>query len=104
MQAMAVSLLPFAALSIDEKKANDLALQKFGGAYGVGAKLLGKMGFGTADGFAGGLGRTGQGIAEPVEPVTTKGEWRGGGYVRVSSTSAPQVGWTRAYSTSHSVD
>lgn len=50
-----------AQLSEDEKRRSEAAVQqRFGGAQGVvnvGARLMAKMGFGSAEGSKGGLGR-----------------------------------------------
>eukprot|EP00798_Chlamydomonas_sp_ICE-L_P009443 gene9443-8900_t len=69
-----------AQLTEEEQRRSEEAVKNFvGDPSGIGAKLLSKMGFGATEGSKGGLGLNEQGISDPVDPVSTKGN-RGLGF------------------------
>ncbi|GAX78377.1 hypothetical protein CEUSTIGMA_g5819.t1 [Chlamydomonas eustigma] len=81
-KAKAVFNKPTVQISEDGKKRSEEVLKQlsnYGDPGGIGAKLLGKMGFGAVEGGKGGLGLNEQGIAAPVDPKSTSGN-RGLGF------------------------
>jgi len=65
---------PAPKLSKEELQKAESAVQPYSQQFGIGATLLSKMGFGAMQGSKGGLGAKEQGIAAPVDPLSTKGQ------------------------------
>ncbi|KAJ9505964.1 hypothetical protein QJQ45_002725 [Haematococcus lacustris] len=61
-----------ALMTDSERKRAEAAVQPYSSSFGIGASLLGKMGFGAKGG--GGLGAKEQGISAPVDPKSIKGQ------------------------------